>query len=352
MLNWAKDKLAVANVFEALSPQVLGTGEFLVYVETDALVNVINSHSGKHTSRTQIEVSSYTLASRKFGSCVYISDAGQFYRFDLRHRKAHPHFKVKLEDVENHMQRLSVRMLEDDILQISEATPIERVFEIHRQRHNQDVVDPPEKEPQLEANFSWGKIGYFKWNWNFLDSEAETLFVASLVNDDLNEHCYESYHYPEISIDLSFKTTGHEFKSTLKIERNLIRDDDAIYGRNEEDEVRNQNYQKNVLISFCQRTQSAHYQIFEPVLRIGRILKVDDSSIHFIPQITKLNLETIQREIETVKIDDSLQKASLCYGRHLASMCSIENSLEPLGSAAKFAMKNSLHHTGECIEQQ
>ena len=137
---------------------MLGAGEFLAYFEKNAFMSLIGLRSGKHTSRTQTELSPHALVSQEFRNWLYVQDSDQVYKFDLLRGKPRLLSRIRLPTAESQINNLSVRLVDKSILQVKQSVSVEQMFSAHRQKHKRIVLDKPNGASELEVTFSWNRI--------------------------------------------------------------------------------------------------------------------------------------------------------------------------------------------------
>ena len=238
------------------------------------------------------------------------------------------------------MGRIAVRVLDKGILQVRQSAPIERVFAAHRRKHHQTVLDKPGTAPDLEVSFSSKRTDLIELKSRLLDADSQTLFLLVMIFDQItNEIYFDSDEDQALSVDLVIKSAAREFKSTLKMRRHFdIEDKDP-------------NDRKYLLVSYHLRSGAARYQILEPVLDIGRIVRAGDSWIHFTNRLEKRRLEEARYSANLLRVGDSLRLGSLDERTPLAGVFSIKNNLKPLGPSLEFDMQRNYYRVGKSLRQ-
>ena len=335
-LNWLKNKCATTTIAKVLSPRLLNTDKFVVYFGKSKSMKLVNIFTGKHADCARTGVSGYSEVNKALRERLYIAERDQVHRFDLARGKPQPQSRICLANFGDRMGHVSARLFDQKILRVGQAEPIELVFDAHRQKHDQKVLQAVDSSPDFEVRLTWNEIEGIQLVSRLLDPKSDTLvMLLRIYNKIYNDTYYDLGREEEIVLSLSVTSRGREFKSELTMHRHFDVED------------YNANCEKYVLISYGLQTGEARFQILEPILQIDELLSMDGSWIHFSTQLDKRKLNRIKYKSNKIYVNDALELGEICYEAKLAAVFSIANNLEVLGASEKFHMINDYYCVGK-----
>ena len=218
---------------------------------------------------------------------------------------------------------------------------IEEVFQRHSKFHKKwaQVDTSLKTESGLDVKLTWNEIDSISVRSQLFDAASDNLFLLLHISDFIYNDTYFNPEREEaIKIGLSVAFDGRSFETSICMSRYF------------EVEKTDPNNQKYLLVGLDLATQRVQYQIFEPLLKLRQILRVDAQQVHFTFRLERAKLNKLKYKTGYMHVNDRLDQAISTARTEYTGVCSMTNNLETASGGISFCMESDFYSVGEFLD--